>query len=317
MSTATRHRTVFTVTLIVFMVTGLSNAGGTPLSLKAEIDRQQALVGDHLTLTVTLLADSNAAIDSLPIGKTLGDFDVLNRQYELSADESGALKHVISLTVAAYKTGQLWIPQLSVTVISPDSTASELATDSLSVVIESVAAGDSLVDIKGLKPPVYFGSRLPWLYLAIAVVVIAAVVYWLWRRRKQVKEEVEVGPVDTRPVWVIAEEALKRLRESDLLPDGQFKLFYLELTNILRVYIESRFGVDALESTTSELRVALSGIGLGQDEHDLLFDLFDSADLVKFAKLTPEISHAEADFQKGWQFVQSTSVRRSAEVAES
>lgn len=308
---------MFAFTLIIFMVFILANAEGTPLSLKAEIDRQQALVGDHLSLTVTLIADSNAAIDSMPIGETIGDFDVLNMQYELSAHESGALKHVISLTVAAYKTGQLWIPQLSVTVIEPDSTATELSTDSLGVMIESLTAGDSIADIKGLKPPAYFGSRFPWLYVAIAVAVVALIAYWIWRKRKQVKEEVEVKPVDTRPVWVIAEEALKRLRESDLLPDGKFKLFYLELTNILRVYIESRFGVDALESTTSELRVALSGIGLGQDEHDLLFDLFDSADLVKFAKMIPEVSQAEADFQKGWQFVQSTSVRRTAEVAES
>jgi hypothetical protein len=290
-------------------------AQDVPLSVKAEIDRQQAYVGDRLRFTLTLVADSATSVDSIPVGDNLGDFDVLGRRYDLSGDGSGGLRHTVDFDLAVYKTGQFWIPQIPIRFIHADSTTSEIMTDSLAVVIMSVAGGDSLVDIKGLKPQVYFGSQFPWLYVIAAAIVIAGLLIWMWRRRKKAEAIAEAKPVDTRPPWVIADEALRKLRESGLLASGEFKLFYLELTDILRAYIEPRFGVDALDRTTSELREDLTQISLDDHYYSLLFELFDSADLVKFAKLRPEMSQAESDFQKGWQFVQGTGEKRPVGVS--
>ena len=271
--------------LLVLAMGGTAVAQDVPHSVKAEIDRQQAYVGDRLRFTLTLVADSTTAVDSIPIGENLGDFDVIGRQYGLSGDASGGLRHTVDFDLAVYKTGQFWIPQIPIRFVHADSTTSEFMTDSLTVIIMSVASGDSLVDIKGLKPQVYFGSQFPWLYVIAAAIVLAGLVIWLWRRRKKSEAVAEAKPVDTRPPWVIADEALRKLRESGLLANGEFKLFYLRLTDILRAYIEPRFGVDALDRTTSELREELAQISLDDHNYDLLFGLFDSADLVKFAKL--------------------------------
>jgi len=303
------------VVLYVAVIGGVVAAQDKPLSVKAEIDRQQAFVGDRLRFTLTLVTDSTTSVDSIPVGKSLGDFDVIARRHDLSADKSGGLKHTIDLDLAAYKIGRFWIPQIPIRFIRPDSATSELLTDSLMVDIVSVASGDSLVDIKGLKPQIYFGSQFPWLYVLIAAVVLAAFGVWIWKRRKKSEAAAEAEPVDTRPPWVIADEAMRKLRESDLLARAEFKLFYLRLTEILRAYIEPRFGIDALDRTTSELRVELRRISLGDHHYDLLFGLFDSADLVKFAKFKPDVSQAESDFQRGWQFVQGTGERRPAGVS--
>jgi len=253
--------------------------------------------------------------DSIPVGENLGEFEIKNRSSSLSPGKPGKLTHHIEFVIAAYETGQLWIPQLTLRFIATDGSIIEATTDSLSVVILSLASSDSLADIKGLKPPVYFGGRFPWVYVAIAAVLLAGVLIWLWKRHREAPEEVaEVKSVDRRPPWVIAEEELKKLRESGLLRDEEYKLFYLRLTEILRTYLEPRYGIDALDRTTTELRDELKAISLGRADFDLLFELFGSADLVKFARSLPSTNEAEADFQKGWRFVQDTGKRRSEEV---
>ncbi len=315
MITKSSYRLSMLAMLLVLGIGSTVAAQDVPLSVTAEIDRQQAYVGDRLRFTLTLAADSATSVDSIPVGENLGDFDVIGRQYDLSGDGSGGLRHTVGFDLAVYKTGQFWIPQIPIRFIHADSTISEFMTDSLVVIIMSVASGDSLVDIRGLKPQIYFGSQFPWLYVIAAAVVLAGIFVWMWRRRKKSEAVGEAEPVDTRPPWVIADEAMRILRESGLLANGEFKLFYLKLTDILRAYIEPRFGVDALDRTTSELRKDLTQISLDGNYYDLLFELFDSADLVKFAKLRPEMSQAENDFQKGWQFVQGTGEKRLVGVS--
>ena len=75
--------------LLALGMGGIVIAQDVPLSVKAEIDRQQAYVGDRLRFTLTLVADSAISVDSIPVGENLGDFDVMGRQYDLSGDGSG------------------------------------------------------------------------------------------------------------------------------------------------------------------------------------------------------------------------------------
>ncbi len=289
-------------------------AQNVPVSVKAEIDRQQAYIGDRLNYTLTVESDSSVIMDSIPVSDKLGDFEVKSRNFRMTTTDDGRRRFTAKFVVAIYETGTHWLPQVRIDFLMPDSTRSELKTDSLEVTILSLAQGDSLADIKGLKPEVYYGSRFPWIYVIVAAVVLAALVYWLMRKKKNGVDDVE--PVDTRPPWIIAEERLKNLRESSLLADLKFKQFYLHLTEIIRKYLEPRYGIDALDKTTYELRGEMSRINLDQKQYDRLFEMFDSADLVKFAKFDPDMDQAEADFQRAWQFVKETGQERKAEVVD-
>ncbi len=283
-----------------------------PVSVKAEIDRQQAYIGDRLNYTLTVVSDSSIAVDSIPIGDRLGNFEVKGREYEMSGTEDGRIRLTAKFVIAAYETGTIWLPRVKLSFLMPDSTMTEIETDSLRVTILSLAEGDSLADIRGLKPEMYFGSRFLWMYLIVAAVVVGALVYWLVRRKAG--NGVDAEPVDTRPPWVVAEERLRHLRESALLADSEFKPFYLRLTKIIRRYLEPRYGIDALDRTTFELRGEMSRISLDQEQYDRLFEMFDGADLVKFAKFHPELNQAENDFQRAWQFVRETGQERRERV---
>jgi len=306
------------VFLIVFSPSLLGQSGShgeSGYSLEAGVDKQQGYVGDRLTYTLVIKADSSTVIDSLDIRDKLGKFEIKSRDYSVAGYPEG-LEHTMKYTLSAYETGTLWIPSISVRFRFDDGSSVDMSTDSVQVVVESLAASDSLADIKGLKPQVYFGSKFPWPYVAVAAVIIAAIVIWFARRRKEEAQQESSEEIDDRPPWVIAEERLKELRASGLLDKGEFKQFYLQLTEILRWFIEKRYGVDALDRTTYELRTELKAISLDSEQYDMLFKLFDSADLVKFAKFIPSVSQSETDFQHGWQFVKAASQIRAEVVGQ-
>lgn len=309
-------QSLIAASLFILGISGIVLGQANGVSVESGVDRQQAYMGDRLKYSLTLTTDSSVVVDSIPIDKDLGDFEVKQRSASLTHPAPGKMAHHFEYVITAYQTGKLWIPQLNLRFISPDGDTSEAVTDSVAVNILSLASGDSLADIRGLKPPIYFGTRFPWIYVIVGVVLVTGIVLWLMKgRKKQTEEAAQTKPVDTRPPWIIAEAELKKLRESGLLEQGQYKLFYLRLTDIIRTYLEPRYGIDALDRTTSELRSDLRSINLDKSDFDLLFDLFVNADLVKFAKFLPSMSEAEADFQKGWSFVQVTGKRKSEEVS--
>lgn len=82
---------------------------------------------------------------------------------------------------------------------------------------------------------------------------------------------------------------LRRLLASSLVADGRCKDFYVELTMVVRRYIERRHAVRAPEQTTEEF---LAGVAddprFAPDRVRLLRDLLSGADLVKFAARVPD-----------------------------
>ncbi|MBQ2364953.1 MAG: hypothetical protein II288_05245, partial [Alistipes sp.] len=88
--------------------------------------------------------------------------------------------------------------------------------------------------------------------------------------------------------------------------NGKIKLYYTELTDILRVYIFGRWGVSAMELTTDEIIAALKDIEMPRESRMDLVEILRSADMVKFAKAIPEAKENEDNFTRAYYFVENT-----------
>ena len=153
----------------------------------------------------------------------------------------------------------------------------------------------------------------PWQIAAIvAVVLIAAAVaaYLLWRRRGP------AAPVIRKTPWEVAYERLKALDQRRLPEQGKFDSFYVNLSAILRYYIEDRFHVHAPEQTTPEFLGEVSAKGVFSADQQRMLGLFlRHCDRVKFARYEPSVKEMEASFAEVLRFVDET-VPRPAESAE-
>src|SRR5205814_8938652 len=102
------------------------------------------------------------------------------------------------------------------------------------------------------------------------------------------------------------------LRSDGLLERGDWKPFYLRLSEILREYLGARFDAGALEQTTTELLASLRGAGLLAPDLERIALWCQGCDLVKFAKHVPTLTEAQGHFESAYQIVDATRLREPA-----
>ena len=115
----------------------------------------------------------------------------------------------------------------------------------------------------------------------MGLMVIAALILWLVTRRKQAQEAILKEPAHIRAL-----RKLDKLRGDRYWKPDQQKFFYSGVTDALREYIVSRYGVGAMEMTTAEIFDGLKGTDIPAELYDEMKALFERADFVKFAKYT-------------------------------
>lgn len=149
-------------------------------------------------------------------------------------------------------------------------------------------------DIKGFVP-VPFDWR--WLWVLVPVVlIVAAVLLWLWWRKRRNAVVVPVAPPSP---YELAIRALRQLRDANL----PVEKLYTQLSDIVRQYIEGRFGLHAPERTTEEF---LAEAELPIQHMTLLSAFLQECDLVKFAKLQPVDADRQRAFAAAERFVEET-----------
>lgn len=88
--------------------------------------------------------------------------------------------------------------------------------------------------------------------------------------------------------------------------NNKHKAYYSGLTDILRRYLAGRYGIGALEMTSDEIIDAVRPLDLPRKSAMELTALLREADLVKFAKATPEAARNEEAYQWAYYFVEET-----------
>jgi hypothetical protein len=172
-----------------------------------------------------------------------------------------------------------------------------------------VPAGDAEIFdiIAPYKIPVSFGEILPWLLIAALIGILAYFAFRIYKKYRNKEATVEEVVKLPDPAHVIAFSELKKLKVEKLWQQGEIKLYYTKLTEILRQYLENRFGLNSLELTTDETLTMLLYSGFRKDENfEHLKNILKGADMVKFAKYNPAPSENDACFHEAWSFVDNT-----------
>ena len=149
------------------------------------------------------------------------------------------------------------------------------------------------------------GYLLWGLLAAIGLALLAAgVLCWLRRRGSTLGGLFAAVPA--LPPHVEAIRALEELHNRKLWQNNRHKQYYSGLTDILRTYIARRWEIGAMEMTSDEIIAAMRSIELPDKARADLTTILRDADLVKFAKATPDAGQNEADYLKAYYFVEET-----------
>jgi hypothetical protein len=310
---------------VLFVITGCGQKSGTtqsstpknnparsvvergPVKVTAEVTPATAQLSDELVLTLTIDYESGVKVEKPPFGTSLGSFAVRDFHEPLPKIRDGREIVQQVYTLEPMQTGRLLIDPISVTFTDLRSQGDEkthtIQTEALTVEISSMLGNDapSLANLRPSAEPVEMPrhwSALTW-SIIVAVIILAIIGAWLIRRfrRKKATVEVILSPEE------LACLELEKLAQSGLAETDVVQ-FYVELTAVVRRYIERTTGIRAPEHTTEEfLREISLANTFNRQTSERLRLFLESADLVKFAAHRPRREDIDESFSRARIFI--------------
>ena len=159
--------------------------------------------------------------------------------------------------------------------------------------VRDVVTGDMEADPQKDLPPLSW-KLVGWCALALfAVAAVVAAAWFLLRYLARRIKEHRMSPIER--AWV----ELDRLLKKGLPGRGRYKDFYVELTMVVRRYVQRKYGIKAPHLTTEEFFEEIGARGMKNED---LRRFLESADLVKFAgvQATPEMADEATDSARGY-----------------
>ena len=285
----------------------------TPV-VTAHVEPDSIMIGDRFDYVIDVEKDLVQVVD-FPV------FDPRDGKVELVEDypvdtlerDGRRLKLRKRYRMAAFEEGMYNLGTAEVlyadknildTLRSRDSVYLEVATFQID------STSQSIYDLKPQKT-LPFQLREIKVYLLwglVLLLLLAAGAYalfrWLAKRGKRFGDLFK--PVPPLPPHVAAIQALETLHNQKLWQNNRHKQYYSGLTDILRTYIAARWGVGAMEMTSDEIIESMRGEELPDKARMDLTSILRDADLVKFAKATPDAEQNESDYLKAYYFVEET-----------
>jgi len=180
-------------------------------------------------------------------------------------------------------------------------------TEPVPITIRSLLQEDDEAEVaprKGVAEPPPPIER--WLAIGaaalLALVVLTALIVMLIRRA--LRRRRDTPPLSPHEAALLA---LQRLEEQNLLGAGRQEEFVERLADILRRYVEGRFGLDAPHRTTEEfLRDARRSPVMPADDAGQIARFLRQCDLVKFARGHVTRAEAEEALAMARSFVERT-----------
>ena len=277
------------------------------VKVEAAVDKNTAAIGDRICYTIVISAPKGIEVEFPAIRENIGGFSVRDSDFSKKTFFK-KITFIGRYFLDTFEPGKYVIPTFAIKYRYPPETEwSEVQTVEIPVEVESVLRKyPEAVDIRDIKSPVGLPNRyIPLLYALIGVIlVLSAAVIYVYLKNRRVAGTVKMA---SRPPHELAYEKLRALKAKDLPGKGRIEEYYVELSNIVRCYLEERFSLRAPEMTTEEF---LSGLKeeekLSRADKSLLKEFLFHCDLVKFAKYGPSPNEVDLSFQSAEKLVDQT-----------
>jgi hypothetical protein len=281
------------------------------ISVQSGFSSDSMMIGDQVLFNIHVEASENVAFQMPRPGDTLSrDLEIL---FPVSADTSqvdGDLVINHSYLVTCFEGGAQLVP--SQPVIYKFGNTIDTARSMPIMIMVYEPDVDTTQQIREIKPPVNtpvtLMETLPWVSLGVGIWLIGTLVgalVWMYVQHRKDPEIFSLKPIE--PAHIVAFRDLDKLKEQKLWESGQVKYFYTMLTEITRHYIERQYGIPAMERTSDEILDAFRSSNTENSLlEEMLKELLQLADLVKFAKEDPLPVDNLTNLSNAYLFVQKT-----------
>jgi len=321
--------------IITFL--GLLSSSQAQVTVVGALDNNKILIGDQAVLHLEAKYPDNfkvikidlplfdsifAEIDAKNPDPNPGQVEIINISTWDTLIHNGLVTLSSDIKLTCWKPGVYYIPPVKFYFQQDNKNTQSKVTNQLAMLVSSPIADETAADTIKLAPikdiivePLKLQDFLPYI---IGLASLAGMIFlgiFLYRRLKNKGQAPEVTIIK-RPPHEIAFEKLEQLKNAELWQQGMIKEYQSELSHIIREYIEDRYEILALESTTDEILRDLKEKDFNEDLKGNLREMLQLADLVKFAKAEPPVERHGQLMEFAEDFVTKTKEKPVVENLE-
>ena len=305
--------------LILYLVMGLFPVVFTSAQnvvVEAELDSMMMWVGQQTGLHIEVTCDKGQKIE-FPVFR-----DTIVRNLEIIPPVSIDTQYVNngqrmtvtrSYTVTCFDSALIYIPPIAVTVDGNVYESNRLALAFMSYDIPEGAENQIFPPKENLKTPLKLyevkSVVLFWLLAALGLTV-GIILLLAFHNDRPIIKRIKIEP--KIPAHVRAMDGIEEMRRSGETRSEDAKEYYTRLTDLVREYINERFGFNATEMTSDEILEHLEE-NRSKDSLSELADLFTTSDMAKFAKYKPLLAENDRNLMTALEFIKDTMVEVPAE----
>ena len=274
------------------------------VTVEAKIDSLQILIGEQAKVQLQVAMDAKqhaifpAYTDTLVKGVEIietvkPDTQFLNdRQRMLITQE---------YVITSFDSALYYLPPIPVTVDGKEYKSKALALKVYSIPVDTLHPDQFFGQKPVMKAPFAWEDWYGLISCSfLALPLLGLLIYLIVRIRdnKPIIRKIKVEP--KLPPHQAAMKEIERIKIEKVWQKGRSKEYYTELTDALRTYIKDRFGFNASEIIDKLLEL--------KDKEAIsdLKELFQTADLVKFAKHDPQMNENDANLINAIDFINET-----------
>ena len=306
--------------LTPFVATGqgdVTESESNKPTIDASFSKDTILIGDQIYLQLTVNKDvaQVVALPEITTAATEGKIEILGLP-EIDTLEVDGRQVTIQARykVTSFDEGRYGINSFPLLYIDKNI-QDTIYSDSVALVVASYVIDTATYVMADIKPRLeekftfdelkYYVATLfssPYTYFGLLLALLVIVLIWYIRRRRARKNE----PKIIEPPHIIAIRDLVNIDNKKLWQNGKVKQYYTELSDVIRVYLHGRYGVNAMEMTSIEIFEALREEGIPAKEFEKLRELLILSDYVKFAKISPTQDENSDSYNQAYYFVEET-----------
>lgn len=279
------------------------------VKVESSLSALEMLIGQQVQLTVTATTDKDAVVEFpeetlLPLGI---EFMGAIKMPDEEAD-NGQVRHQRGYVLTSFEDTLYYLPPMTIKVNGQDYSTNQLALKVLTVEVDTTNYENYFGPKDVQDNPFMWKEWSLSFWLSIVMLMLLAVAYYLYLRLRDNKPVIaRIRIVKRLLPHQKAMKAIEEIKAEKMLTAEDSKEYYTRLTDALRKYIEERYGFNAMEMTSSEIIDRLMAAGDLQSLNELS-QLFQTADLVKFAKYSTLINENDANLVSAVDFINKTKI---------
>ncbi len=291
---------------LLLLANGMMAQNFTP---QATLQPSQIQIGEQARLCISVAQDADTYV-SMPILSdtvTAGVEIVERLPIDTIALDNNRIQIKQEYVVTSFDSGFYFIPPY-IFATQIDS----LQTSPIGLSVTTVAVNAQTDDIKTIKPimdaPLLWSEIFTWVGYGLLVLLLIGVIVLLLLKfvfKKKVPF-IQPQPQPIIPPHIVALNRLEAIKAEKTWQSGNIKAFYTDITDVLRVYIEGRFQINAMELTSDEIMALVKKVPEMDEIRQQLKELLTLADYVKFAKMVPLENENEQSLLTAFDVVDKT-----------